>query len=372
MADSGNPYRFHTPVPETSGQAAATGRSGPCPEAGKVLVTGASGFIGSNLVRRLAANGQEIACLLRPTSSDQNLLGASVSLIRGHLTDSETLLEAVRGKSVVYHVAGCLWTPRTADFYRVNEEGTRSLLEACSRLTSPPVVVFVSSIAAGGASLPARPRTESDAPAPVSHYGRSKLAAESAAREFAHAVPITVVRPPIVFGDGDRYAWPMFKTVARLGIHFVPGRVPHRYSMIYVRDLVEAIVLAAERGDRLAPGLACDPKTASRGIYFVGDDEMPTYADLGRMIGQALGRKRTWIVRVPLRIVRIIGAGTQAVMWIRRKGQFLNLDKVREITAGSWTCSVEKARAEFGFRTAAPLAERLRETVDWYRQAGWL
>jgi nucleoside-diphosphate-sugar epimerase len=288
------------------------------------------------------------------------------------VTDGPTLVQAVRGKSVVYHLAGCVCTARSADFYRVNEMGTRNLLTACSQIDSPPVVVVVSSLAAAGPSLPHRPRIESDAPAPVSHYGRSKLAAESAARELAHAVPITVVRPPIVLGEGDRYGLAIFKTVARLGLHFVAGRVPHRYSVIHVRELVDALLLAAERGSRLAARDARRPETESDGLYFVAGDERLTYAELGRMIGEAVGRTRTRVVRVPLRILRAMVCGIHVGMWIRGKAQYLNLDKFREIAAGSWTCSAQKARTELGFRPAAPLAERLRQTAAWYRSVGWL
>jgi len=270
----------------------------------RILVTGASGFIGSNLARWLAESGHDVTCLLRPTSSDRALEGVPASLVRGQLSDYESMIAAVRGTEVVFHAAGCLWTPRFSDFYRVNREGTRSLLRACSQTDRPPVVVFVSSIAAAGASPPDRPRVESDPPTPVSHYGRSKLAAELIAREFAHAVPVTVVRPPIVLGEGDRSGLAMFKAIARFGRHFVPGRKPQRYSIVHVRDLTEALALAAERGARIAPCGTPTAETDGRGIYFLADDEAPTYADLGTVIGQALGRKKTRIVRMPMPLVR--------------------------------------------------------------------
>jgi nucleoside-diphosphate-sugar epimerase len=320
----------------------------------------------------LASAGHEVTCLMRPTSSGRRLDGVPAALAWGDVTDHESLVQAVRGKSIVYHVAGCLWTPRIADFYQVNEEGTRNLLKACSQMDRPPVVVIVSSLAAAGPSLPHRPRIETDPPAPVSHYGRSKRWAEVAARDFAHTVPVTVVRPPIVLGDGDRYGLAMFKSVARIGRHFVPSRTPQRYSVIHVHDLIEAIALAAERGSRLAPRSACGPEADSRGIYFVAGEESPTYAELGRMIGEALGRKRTRIVRIPMAMTWAIALVIEAGMRVFRKAQFLNLDKAREIAAGSWTCSAQKARRELGFRTAAPLSERLCQTAAWYRRFGWL
>jgi len=239
-------------------------------------------------------------------------------------------------------------------------------------MPNPPVVVMVSSVAAAGPSHPDRLRIESDRPAPVSHYGRSKWAAELAAREFAHAVPITIIRPPIVLGPADREGLPMFTSVARTGLHFVPGRVPHRFSVVHVDDLTQALILAAERGLRLEPGVPALRRDDSRGIYHIAGDEHPTYADLGRLIGKAVGRSRVRIVRIPMRAIWAAALVVELGMRIRKKSQYLNLDKAREIAAGSWTCSPEKAGRELGFRPAAPMTERLRQTADWYRAAGWL
>jgi len=339
---------------------------------GRVLVTGASGFVGSNMARTLSAAGHEVTCLVRSTSSHPLLSGVHAGTMLGDMTDAESLRRAVTGKSLVYHVAGCLRAVRPSDFYRVNEQGTRNLLQTCAEMPSPPVVVIVSSVTAAGPSLPDRPRIESDPPAPVSHYGRSKWAGELAAREFARAVPITIVRPPIVLGAADREGLAMFTSVARTGLHFVPGRVPHRFSVIHVDDLAEALALAAERGTRLDAAPPFKNATDGRGIYYVAGDEHPTYADLGLMIGEAVGRSRVRIVRIPLPVIWTVAYGIELGMRIRGKARYLNLDKAREIAAGSWTCSPEKARRELGFRPAASLSERLRQTAAWYRSEGWL
>jgi nucleoside-diphosphate-sugar epimerase len=340
--------------------------------AGQVLVTGASGFIGSNVARTLVSAGREAVCMMRTTSSRRLLDGVSASLVWGDVADRESLAAAVTDTSLVFHLAGSHRNVRAADFYRVNAEGTRNLVEACARMQSPPVVVVVSSLAAAGPALPDRPLVETDPPAPVSHYGRSKLAAESAARQFAHAVPITIVRPPIVFGDGDRLGLPMFTSVATTGFHVVPGRASHRYSLIHASDLVNALVLAAERGSRLPPPDACGSENEGQGLYFVADEQSPTSPEFGAMIGQALGRTKTRIVRIPMPVVWSAALGVEVAVRISRRTRFLNLDKTREIAAGSWTCSAEKARRKLGFHPAAPLSERLRQTVAWYRRFGWL
>ena len=338
----------------------------------RVLITGATGFVGSNLARRLVASGQVVRCLARRSASWARAAGLDVEWALGDVTDFESLRAAVAGCSVVYHLAGCLRTHQIAQFYRVNQQGTHNVLRACARLRPAPVVVLVSSLAAAGPSQPDRPLVETDPPHPVSHYGRSKRGAELVAQAFASEVPITIVRPPIVLGEHDRQGLAMFQCIAWTGVHLVPGSRSHRFSVLHIHDLTAALVAAAERGSRLAP--ACEPSTPQdrSGYYFLADDEHPTYAELGQLIAQALGRPTVRVVRVPLPVVWTVAAAAELLGRIGRPAGYLNFDKAREIAAGSWTCSAQRAREQLGFRPEAPLAERIGQTAAWYRQAGWL
>ncbi len=262
----------------------------------KVLVTGASGFIGLHLVKALQAAGHDLTCLVRPSSSVASLEAAGVRLVRGDITDGPSLRGAVAGQDVVYQLAGCLRALHPKQLYRVNEEGVRNLAQACAEQPTPPVLVTVSSLAAVGPAVEDQPRREGDPPAPVSHYGRSKLAGERAARPLAGQVPITIVRPPVVFGEGDPAMRAVFSMIARFSLHLVPGLHPHRFSVIHADDLVNLMILAAGRGSRLEPpgqdgngdGDATDG--SSQGIYFACCEENPTFAELGRLIGAAVGR----------------------------------------------------------------------------------
>ena len=229
------------------------------------------------------------------------------------------------------------------------------------------MLIVVSSLAAAGPCAGDQPRVEGDSPAPVSAYGRSKLAGELAAARHAGKMEITIVRPPIVFGPAERGVLEMFRPIARWGVHVVPGRRKRRFSLIHVSDLVAGLLFAAEKGERLHPS-----GSPGQGIYFIAAPEHPTYAGLGQAMATALGRNRAAEVCLPELLTRLIGLCGDAMVRVRRQPGWVSGDKMAEVLAGSWTCSSAKARTQLGWSPAATLAERLRETVQWYRQAGWL
>ena len=334
-----------------------------------VLVTGASGFIGRHLVRRLIDSGCRVSCLVRATSRIDELRSAGAQLVTGDVTDPAVIGRALALSQarIVFHLAGLLKALRTDDFLRVNAGGVESIAAACAGCADEPVLVVVSSLAAAGPCTVGKPRVESDASMPVSAYGCSKLAGEQAAARYAGVAPISIVRPPIVFGAGDRGTLEMFRPIARWGIHAVPGRGERRFSLIHVADLVEGLLLAAEKGERLQPN-----GSPGQGIYDMAADDYPTYAELGQSIAIALGKKRAAVVHLPGPLVKLAGLCGDAMGRIRRRPGWVNSDKMTEALAGSWMCSSVKARTQLGWSPAAALAERLYETAQWYRGAGWL
>jgi nucleoside-diphosphate-sugar epimerase len=331
------------------------------------LVTGATGFIGHHLVQRLSASGTTVSCLVRPTSDLSRIEPYAPRFVSGDVTNRECLRQALDGVDVVYHLAGVTKSLSSKRLHEVNEQGTRNVAAACADCAVSPVLVIASSLAAAGPAGEGKPRAESDVPHPVSAYGRSKRAGELAAHEFAGQIPTTIVRPPIVLGEGDQDGFKMFRPIARFGVHAVPSFTDHQFSTIHAEDLANALTTAAASGNRLT---TCPDD--EQGIYFAAADEVLSYADLGRLIGEVLGVRRVFVVRTPLPMVWMTAGANELFSQILRRPHILNWDKAREAAAGSWACSNRKLRLETGFAPAKSLRERLQQTAQWYKQQGWL
>lgn len=338
-----------------------------------VLVTGASGFVGSNLARRLVGRAERIRCLLRDPSKPGLLDAPGVEPATGSLRDAERLRSAIAGCDVVFHVAGRTAALRPDDYAADNVEGTRTVAEACAAQSQPPTLVIVSSLAAGGIGTIEQPRREADPEEPRSLYGRSKLAAERAATQLADRVPLTILRPPLVFGPGDRAGLQLYLTMRWLPLHMVPGWRGFPMSLVDVRDLCEGLIRAAERGERAVR--SDDPAEISskggRGVYYIGADRTITYRDFGLMSAQAAGW-RVAALPLPRRTFWLAGVFGEVVGRVRGRPALVNYDKGREATAPGWVCDDAKIRRDLEYRPGAPLETQLAETVAWYRKEKWL
>jgi nucleoside-diphosphate-sugar epimerase len=334
---------------------------------GRVLVTGASGFIGSHLVEHLLSEGDEVCVLLRDAGRRGWLTSKSIEVLSGDVSDLTALERAVQGTDVVYHAAGRTLSFSERGFNQVNQIGTANLAAACARRASPPVLVAISSLAAAGPSQPARPRVEADSPAPVTAYGRSKLRGEEALRVHARNVPITIIRPPGVFGPRERHVLQMFQMVSR-GWYAIVGEPAMEISLVEVRDLAASLRLAANHGQRL-PAMMDEKST---GIYFVAQPEHPTFDELAALIARAYDRAPPRAIRVPFLAACLLTSVAEVVARVRRRPGYLCFDRLREVRAGCWTCSAERARRELGAKSRHDLAEGIRQTALWYREQGWV
>ena len=329
----------------------------------RVLVTGATGFVGGHLVDALLERGDDVVCLTRSTANLSWLNRQPVEQIQGDLRDARALNSAVKNVDIVYHVAGLIRALSEADFMAANAAGTQRLAAACAAQENPPVFVYVSSLSAAGPTTGSNPLKESDPCRAISQYGKSKRAGEVALARLANRLPASIVRPPIVFGGRDTSTKSLFNAIGRTGIHFALGyRHRRRYSLVHVIDLVQALLSVARSGERLD---LCDAEEASfrQGCYFVAFDDQPTYAEFGQFIGEAYGRRFVAKIPVPDMLTSSVASISELFSQVRRKPSIFGKDKAREIKAGSWICSTEKIKADLGFLPANSLRDSLRETV---------
>ncbi len=337
----------------------------------RALLTGATGFLGSYVLENLLQAGMQVRCLVRDLERSETLQQPGVERFLGDLSDPQALGHAVRNVDLVIHLGGLMTALSSQTFEKINGTGTESLARACAEITSPPILIFVSSIAAAGTAIDGHPRSEADGVRPVSHYGRSKRSGELAAASFADRVPTTILRPPFVFGGGDRSGFYLFRPVKRFGIHPVPGmRHRRKISLVHAKDLADGIMLVSDRGTRVDVRDATE-ESFRQGCYFVCDDATPRYSQLGDMIGKAMGKDQVVKLPVPDMIACTAGGMASVLARLRGRASVFSLDKVREGVAGSWICSAERIKQELGFKPAASLEQRIQETVDWYSERGW-
>jgi nucleoside-diphosphate-sugar epimerase len=325
------------------------------------LITGATGFIGTTLAEQLLRRGDGVRALVRDPSRADELRAMGADLVRGDVSHPETLNEAVPDVDAVVHLAGLVKAVTREQLFTVNSDGARSLAAAAAR-TGGLKFVLVSSLAAAGPSVPGRPRTEVDRPAPVSAYGQSKLAAEEAVRSFASALDASIVRPPIVYGPRDKEFLPSLFQLAKTGIVLKSGTSDKRYSIIHVNDLVDLIIAVAENGERVR-------EDGAAGVYFGDDGVEYTWEGLARGALGALGRRGA-VVPVPEFVSWIAAGAATAAARLTGRPAILSLDKMMEIREPAWTCSSAKARRELGWAPRTSFVEGMREAVRWYRERG--
>jgi dihydroflavonol-4-reductase len=325
----------------------------------RALVTGGSGFVGSHLVDQLVERGVSVRCLVRQSSKLRYLDHDNMELAYGALDDSTDWDEALAGVDTIYHVAGTTFARRAEDYFTTNHKGTEAILaEAVKRRDQIKRFVYVSSLAAVGPGPDGKPVDENTSPAPITPYGRSKLAGEEAVRAARDLLPVTIVRPPAVYGPRDYGIFEFFKAV-KGGMFPMIGRRDKRVSLVHVRDLVEGIILAGE-------------SEASIGrTYFISSEDdysMRAVADLMA----ALMHKRAREIAIPKSVAYVVAIAAEGVAAVLRKPPVINRDKVTDLSQISWSCSIERAKSELGYEPRVQLEDGLRETLSWYKREGWL
>ncbi len=323
----------------------------------RVLVTGATGFIGSHLVDELLWKGYEVAALIRTSSDLRWLRGKGVEFIYGDLL-GKGKLPSLKGFSAIFHLGGATKALRHRDFYRANQEGTERLIAAARKVRGLKRFVYLSSQAAAGPSPPDRPQNEADPPCPVSPYGESKLRGEEAVLLSRDKFHVTVLRPCATYGPRDAYMFDYFK-VSSHGYMPLLGKEPIFLSFCYVEDLIQALMLSLTRDH------------PSGEIFFIADGEKYTLDFFADVLSSALHVKLRKI-HIPIWAARFYAAAADGWGLMRRRPASFHRSKCAEAMQRNWVCDIAKAKKTLGFRPRFRLEAGVKVTLTWYKDKGWL
>ncbi|MFC2759428.1 NAD-dependent epimerase/dehydratase family protein [Hallella multisaccharivorax] len=330
----------------------------------KILITGASGFIGSFIVEEALRRGFETWAGVRSTSSRRYLQDARIHFIDLDFSSEDALADALRGHDFDYivHAAGVTKCLHRDDFFRVNYEGTKHLVDAILKLHMPlKRFVYLSSLSVFGAIKEKQPYQEideHDTPRPNTAYGKSKLMAERYLDSIGNDFNYIVLRPTGVYGPREKDYYVMAKSI-RDHVDFAVGFRRQDITFIFVEDLVQAIFLALDHG-------------MSGRKYFLSDGDVYQSSTFSNYIHDELGRP--WWVRftAPVWVLKLVTLVGEYVGRATGKMIVLNNDKFNILRQRNWRCNIEPACDELGFTPRCKLREGVARTIGWYKENKWL
>jgi nucleoside-diphosphate-sugar epimerase len=272
--------------------------------------------------------------------------------------DPAPLERALRGVDVVYHLAGLTHGLTRRGMLATNTGGTANLLRAAERTGLAGRFVYCSSLAAVGPSPTGEPLDEGDPCRPVTWYGESKLRSERLLLAHADRVPVTILRPPAVYGPRDVAFLSVFQAAQR-GLAVIPGRPDKRYSLVHADDLAAAFLLAARA------------EATRGGVFFAAHEECVTLDHVLAAAAGAVGRPARSL-KLPESLLRLCGRTTDLVSQLTGRSSVIGSQRMREIAVGHWVCSSRALRAATGWRARLDVVAGFRDTVGWYRAQGLL
>lgn len=333
----------------------------------KILITGASGFIGSFAVEEALRRGYEVWAGVRASSSHEYLDKPGTNFVDLPYASPEKLVAKLQEMKqqigrwdIIVHIMGLTKCKEKSDFDRVNFEYTKNFVEALRQTGMvPQQFVYMSSLSAMGSGDPVSLKQidYTDEPKPNTLYGQSKLKTENYFRSLPD-FPYTILRPTGVYGPREKDYFVMLQTLQR---HINPaiGFKPQYITFIYVKDLVKVI-------------FACVDKLKIHETYFVADGDVWTSDDYAALAKRKLGVSWTIPLRVPCFLVKGICAIMEEVGSWFGKFPTLNNDKYNILSSLNWKCDTRKLVDELEFKADYPLEAGLDECIQWYREKGWI
>ncbi len=319
----------------------------------RALVTGGTGFIGSHLAEALIKENFEVYCIVRNPSKLRFLEKLEVKIIQADLSDRNSLEKIDWQFDYIFNLSGITKAKDPEEFLQSNYIGTKNLIEIVAKTNlNLKRFVHVSSLAAVGPCKNGKPVDENTLPAPVSEYGKSKLLGEKAVESFKDKLPITIIRPPAVYGPRDSDFLTFFKMIkAGIVLYLTEGL----YSTVYVDDLVSGIILASKT------------EKGKGETFFIADPQPYNTQEIVSAISEALNKKP-----LKIKIPKKFGDVLIKVFQKFDKKSIINSDKLKELTQSCWVCSTRKAEEMLGYKTKTNIKEGMEWTANWYKANQWL
>jgi dihydroflavonol-4-reductase len=323
------------------------------------LVTGANGFIGSHLVDKLLAAGSIVHGLVRESSNLKWLDASKVHLHQVDLAQADFIVPALEEFDYIFHCAGVTKAKSRFDYFQVNATACSNLYEQCQKRGSRiKGIVHLSSLAATGPSTGGSLVDETSPCRPVTFYGQSKLAGEEIALKYSYSLPITVIRPPIVYGPREENFFTFIKLIQK-GWGLQIGDAGKELSLIYVSDLIRSMFK-----------VFCSPKQ-QRGIFFVTDSHVYAWKQIAKECAHIMNVQVTNL-KIPEAFLTPMALFFEVLAQFSSKPALFDRQRMIDIRQSSWSASPENFFKVFEFQPQYELTQGLTETINWYLQEGWL
>lgn len=324
-----------------------------------VLLTGATGFIGSHVLEMLLNENYKVSCLVRKTSDLKWIKDKKDKIVlkEGDFLYPETLSNTMNDVDIIIHIAGLPYSVDWHKYYLVNFIGTKNILHAALKARNVKKFIYFSSQSACGPVNKGEIRDETILPKPVSHSGKSKLLSEEEVLKCKDAMEVLILRPTIVYGPRNFYLLPFFK-LAKKGFFVTIGNPNRLINLCYIDDLINMLSILLKKG------------FTSGEIFFVGGENYPIY-EIRDLFSKVVGIKLKNI-NIPDKVLPLLGFVSEIIGKLFKKNHMFNLDLVKEITKDNWAVNIEKICRFLNYVPNTSLKIGLHKTYEWYKRNGFL